>query len=276
MLELQSSPHEQYTAAGFSATRVFLVPWNERDAFAAAALGRATAFGENDPACYPGKPDVTAALVRIEPFEPAVPEEQTLSAIDEGLNTYPGYAKVTVEYATTPAVDLPEGPDNEPGTEISYRMTHSGDEAVLPSAAFVWEDLPGTSLSDAHEIIRRLSFTEHLLTWKKVVNPPWDAIRELQGCVNAATFIDCATETLLFAGAKANKLYQGGFDEGPSEFCWQIAYTFLERAVKHDGTVYGWNHVFRADPPGWARPVTGSTRLYDAGDFGRLFVSEEE
>lgn len=273
MLELESSPREQYTAAGFAATRVFLVPWGERDAFAQAALGRATVFGNASPAAYPGKPDVTAVRVRLEPFEPAVPEEQALASLEQGLNTYPGFAKATVEYATTPAVDLPQGPGNEPGTEISYRMSRLGEEAVLPSAAFVWEDSPGTSVSDIHIITRRFSLTEHILTWKKVVNPPWEAIRELQGCVNEAEFIGCAAETLLFDGAGANKLYRGGFDEGPSEFCWQIAYTFLERAVKHGGAVYGWNHVLRTDPGGWSRPVTGTTRLYDAGDFARLFVS---
>ena len=126
-------------------------------------------------------------------------------------------------------------------------------------------------MPDDLELVKTVPVTDHLLTWRQVIRPPWNAIRVLQGKVNQGTFLGCPEATVLFRGAAASKLFRGGFEAGASEFCWEIQYAFRERAIKFDGQVHGWNHAFRDDPPGWVELTHGNDRLYDLADFSPLF-----
>ena len=272
--ELGGSPFEQYGLEGFSARRQFLVAWEDRDAFAAEVLGTATKYGGTTWVNYPGKESVFAVRLRYEPFDPDNPDAKPIAHLTEGLNSYSNsFAKATVDYKTINARDRDDGPENEIGTHLTYRMRYGAEYQPIPARGWAWQDDPGTPAADDLNLVKVIPITEHHLTWHQVINPPWEVIHALQGKVNSEVFLACPQATLLLEGAEANKLYRAGFESGPSEFCWQIHYLFRERAVKHGGQVYDWNHFYREKPPGWVELTNGSDRLYDLADFTPLFKS---
>jgi hypothetical protein len=249
--ELGGSPVEAYNLEGFRAERQLLIAWEDRDAFAAELLGRAADHGSRTAVQYPGKPSVFAVGVRYEPFDPDNPDQKPLAGLAEGLNSYSSsFAKAIVEYATVTERDRQDGPPVEIGTSLTYKMLYiSADESLL-SDGWRWLDQPTMPLPGNLALVKTIPMTEHHLTWHEVVRPPWDTIHELQGKVNAGSFLGCSEGTMLFVGAEANKLFRSGFEAGPSEFCWELHYVFRERSIKQAGQVYGWNHAYRGDPPG--------------------------
>ncbi|MBN1910117.1 MAG: hypothetical protein JW818_10285 [Pirellulales bacterium] len=274
--ELGGSPCEWYDAAGFHARREFLVAWADRDAFALYVLGEAAEFGGSTQVNYPGKAHVFAVKLRYEPADPDQPDVKELTEIDQELNSYAdSWAKAIVEYRTVNPRDREDGPENEPGTYLTYRMRYLGAFQPVGPGGWMWSDTYG-AVPSTQELAKWIPMTEHLLTWHQVVNPPWQTISELQGTLNDAEFLGCAAGTLLFEGADANKLYRAGLDEGPSPFCWEIAYLFRERAIKSGGSVFGWNHAYRENPAGWVTVTNGSANLHDSADFSPLFESAEE
>ncbi|NUQ66147.1 MAG: hypothetical protein HUU20_27100 [Pirellulales bacterium] len=271
--ELAGSPVEHYDLDGFRAERQFLIAWNDRDAFANEVLGIAVEHGGRTWAGYPGKSSVFAIRLRYEPFDPNSLDVQALPELTSGLNRYTdGFAKATVEYRTVNPRDRADGPENEAGTHLTYRMSFATIDQPITPRGWSWADNPA-AVPDDLELVKTIPLTEHRLTWQQVVNPPWDAIRRLQGTVNATEFLGCPPGTLLFEGAEANKLFRSGFEAGASEFCWQIVYLFREKAIKQGSLAYGWNHAYRDDPPGWAELTAGSGPLYDLADFAPLFRS---
>jgi hypothetical protein len=212
--------------------------------------------------------------LRYEPFDPDCPDQKTLAALAEGLNSYSGsFAKAIVDYRTVNLRDRTDGPDNEIGTHLTYRMRFAAECQPIPARGWQWSDDASIPPPDDLGLVKLIPVTEHHLTWHQVVNPPWQAIHALQGKVNAGEFLGCPEATLLFEGAEANKLFRAGFESGPSEFCWQIHYVFRERSVKHGGQVYGWNHFYREKPAGWVELTNGADRVYDLADLATLFQS---
>jgi len=275
--ELAGSPEEEYTLDGFRARRTFLVPWEERHAFAAEILGTGGNHGGRPWAPYPGKDGVYAVAIR---FAPADPDAiQTFSEADlspeECLAGYSGsFAKAVVEYATVTPTERDDTPAAPEQTHLSYRMEYGLIDRPVLASGFFAEDDPQTPLSADVPLTHTIPFTDHHLVWRQVVGPPWQAIRELQGTVNNDVFLGAAPGTLLFLGATTNKIFRGNFDDGVSPFCWEIAYHFRELAIKHGGDVYGWNHIHRDNPAGYVMVVDPDGPLYDSGDFSRLFVPE--
>jgi len=271
--ELGGSPREQYDAGGFAARREFLIAWEDRDAFAVEILGEAAQYGGSSWTTYPGKPSVFAVSIRYEPVDVDLPDRQEIASLSEGLNSYSGsFAKAIVQYETINELDRDDGPENEDGTQISYRMLHSAEYQAIGPGGWSWVDT-SDPLPDDQALAKWIPMTEHHLTWRKVVDPPWATIHDLQGTVNDSEFLNCPAGTLLFEGAAANKLYAGDLASGASPFAWEIKYLFRERSIKHDGGVYGWNHLYREDPAGWAEATNGSAKLYDQADFNTLFQS---
>lgn len=269
--ELAGSPVEEYTLSGFRARRQFLIAWDDREAFARQLLGSAAEHGGQPWLQYPGKPTAMAIRLRFEPLDPRAVEVQSLVDPGEGLNRYGGsFAKATVEYRTINTQDRLDGPATEPGTHLTYRMESVVESRRLPPAGWTWADSALPVFAEA-ELVHVVPMTDHILTWLQVRNPPWETIRALQGKVNAAEFLGCAPRTLLFLGASANKVYRAGLDEAPSEFCWSLRYVFRERAIKHAGQVYGWNHAWRDTPAGWAEVTAGGHPLHDEADLAALF-----
>jgi hypothetical protein len=272
--ELGGSPVEEYSLEGFRARREFLIAWEDRDAFAGEVLGVAGGHGGRLWVQYPGKPSVFAVRLRYTPVDPEGPDRQPLAGLAEGLNAYSqSLARATVEYRTINSRDRDDGPPTELGTHLTYRMVAAAELEPLVPQGWRWADDPELVPPAGMAVNKRVPTTEHHLTWHQVVNPPWAAIRQLQGTVNEWEFLGCPAGTVLFEGAEANKLYRAGLEAGPSAFCWQIHYLFRERCVKHAGQAFGWNHFYRDDPPGWVELIHGAAGVYDRADFAPLFRS---
>ncbi|NLX97375.1 MAG: hypothetical protein GXY83_14495 [Rhodopirellula sp.] len=271
--ELSGSPVEYYTLDGFRARRQFLIAWHDRDAFAGEVLGLAADHGDRTPASYPGKSSVYAARIRFQPFDPHSLDVQSLADLAIDLNGYSaGFAQATVDYRTINPRDRDDGPENEAGTQLTYRMTFAAVEEPITPRGWSWAD-NSAAVPDDLPIVKAIPITEHRLTWHQVVNPPWGTIRQLQGTVNSGEMLGCPPGTLLFIGAEANKLFRSTFEAGTSNFCWQIAYLFREKAIKQGSQSFGWNHAYRDNPPGWAPLTNGTGPLYDSSDFAPLFQS---
>jgi len=272
--ELGGSPVEKYTLGGFNARRSFLIAWEDRDAFAVEVLGLAVEHGGDVWVNYPGKETVFAYSLRYEPFDPESVDRQEFASLAEGLNSYSGsYAKAVVDYHTVTPRDRDDGPENELGTHLTYRMLFSAEDETVPPGGWSWQDAPAVPLADDYPLKKRVPRTEHHITWHQVIDPPWTTIHQLQGAVNQTEFLSCPAGTLLFEGAEANKLFRAGYEEGASAFCWAIRYVFRERSLKYAGEVYGWNDFYRPEPAGWARVTNGSASMYDEADFLPLFQS---
>lgn len=272
--ELSGSPTEKYTADGFTAEREFLIAWEDRDAFAAEVLGQAAEYGGSTWINYPGKTAVFAYHLEYAPLDPDSVDQQTLASLTDGLNSYSSsFAKALVKYKTVSSHDREDEPEVDPSTHLSYRMAYALDTSEIPAEGWRWADQPATVLPDALRLVRTVPITEHHLTWKQVVGPPWEAIHELQGTLNSAEFLSCPRGTVLFAGVEASKLYRSEADASYPEFCWEIHYVFRERSIKCGGRVFGWNAVYRADPAGWGELTNGGQGLYDFADFAALFRS---
>ncbi len=271
--ELGGSPKEEYSYDGFQATRTFLVPWEQRNEFAVAVFGSAGDSGSSSRLNYPGRKDVYATRLLFEPFDPASVNIRDLSDLKTDSVDYNGsYAKAIVDYNMLDSNDRTDGPLNEEGTSITYKMVVESEETIFPSTGWRWQDT-ATPLADDLILSKQVPMTTHYITWSNVVDPPWDKITARQGMVNNALFLGCAAETLLFKGAEANKLYRpgSGLDEGPSSFVWAIKYAFLEKSVKMNNYIYGWNHVYHPETGRWTVVKSGASTVYDLGNFNELF-----
>ncbi|MBQ2791002.1 MAG: hypothetical protein IJE97_15305, partial [Thermoguttaceae bacterium] len=120
--ELPGSPQEKYSLDSFSATRTFIVPWEQRDAFARYFLGdrlyacesltpsneedeslvppssEAPIFGPTSRLAYPGKPGVYVSQIAFEPFEPSSLDVSKIARPASTLGEYGSFAKATVSY----------------------------------------------------------------------------------------------------------------------------------------------------------------------------------
>jgi len=218
--ELAGSPSEQHSAEGFRAVRRFLIAWEDREAFAAEVLGQGVEHGLRPGSRYPGKGDVYAVKVRFSPADPEslrrllAGEDADPSALLADYSGSPALA--TVEYRSLPPRDRQDGPPTPRGTHLSYRMEPVWETLSLAASGWHWSDLPQQNLPVDAVLDLLVPQTDHVLTWRRVVRPPWQSIRELQGTVNVDPFLGCPTGTMLFLGAAASKLFRGADgDEAP-------------------------------------------------------------
>ena len=280
--ELSGSPEETYTTDDFTAVRKFLVPWADRYDFADWLRGATDAFGSRESIAYPNRPDVEPHKIHIKPFDAASLKKTGMETPSDALNSYTSFALVTVYYKLLTSQDLEDGPTAESGTRLSYRINFQLQAVDINGSGLYWNG-SATSLGADAVVVKTVPLTEHILTWKQVLFPPWTAMRELQGKVNSVEFLDCPPGTLLYEGVGVNKLFRSDLQDGASEFCWQLEYRFLQRIIYQGASRYGWNAVYRKETGKWENVVLGKsagyelnsgTPFYESGDFNALFVSE--
>lgn len=270
--EMAGSPVEWYTTAGFRAQRNLITLWSQREQLAREIMGSVSPYDYKTATSYPGRPTVMPVRVKIAPLEADTVGRKRMNSLHEGLNAYTlDYAVVTIDYATVSDRDLDFGPENEGGTQLTYRLGYETLEIQLPTTGWVWSD--STAVPADTVLTQRIPQAVHVLVWSQVINPPWDVITSAQGKVNSTTFLDSPPETLLFEGCTANKLYRSNYEDGASAFCWQLEYTFRQRCVHHNGNTYGWNHLYRGDTGTWCIPANSGNPIYENAELNSLFHS---
>jgi len=275
--ELGGSPLEIFEPQNLRAQRRLLVAWEERHALVRQLLGEGYEFGGMRPAGYPGRPFVVVAEIKVEPFPPHPDHQGSFDDVAGQLNSYSGkYALVTVDYELIDQrrsrKDLPKVEDD---TFLTYRMDFGAEYEDLSGQVMYWASDASLPVPPDAVPALRVPITEHHVTWHRVINPPWQAIRECVGTVNAAPFLGAAPETVLLDGVTADKQFVGLDELSQPQFGWRICYVFREKAIKSGGDIYGWNHRFRSlppDNPGWDRLVDqAGNQLYRTSDFNALF-----
>ena len=275
--ELAGSPIETFGPEGMKAERRLLCAYEDRHAVVAALVGDGYAVGGGPRAPYPGRPDVAAIRVRVEPFHKKPDDQGEFDDLTADLNSYSlQFVELLVNYEILGSQGHPAVPKSEPGTILTYRMDRAGENVTLPPYALRWAADLATPLADAAAPVVRIPIVEHHLTWHYVVRPPWEAIRRCTGAVNADAMLGAAAETLLLDGVKAERQLAGLDDLQQTRFGWQLSYVFREKAVKVlvGDAVYGWNHGFGSPPNPeacWDRLVDqNGFALYRTVDFGPL------
>ncbi|HEY4759138.1 MAG TPA: hypothetical protein VIH42_01020 [Thermoguttaceae bacterium] len=228
--ELSGSPREFYGPDGMKAQRRLLCAWNDRNALVQEILGDGYQFGGENPVAYPDVSSVLAVQVQVEPLTDDM-IRQELTELDEGLNAYQGFAKVTVNYETLMPTALSALPDVSPLTFLTYRLELDYETVAYSGGNLYWPGNPQATFPTDAQGTLRIPVTHHRLTWHRVVNPPWTAIRQTSGSWNEAEFLGAPAGTLLFDGATAEREFLSISELNQPEFGWCIEYIFRENPL---------------------------------------------
>lgn len=243
--EIEGSPSIVMDRDGGSARRTFKIAW--------ADIGRAilevfpgALFGYPYTASIPGFPWLRAQKMSIDPFDPNNP-----TGTGQRMNTYPGGAKVVVDYAPNkwPDSDMKDGPDEGELQDITFleqKVNFGGEYLTWPNNGVRWEkDTDGeTTYSTGgggngvgekkFQVIEDINVgiviptIEHTMTWKFVAFPPWQGIRNCLGKVNSVAHMNCQPETLLFNGCTAERTYS---TQGSPT--WSLEYRISEKCYNY-------------------------------------------
>ena len=292
--ELMGSPDESYGEDGMSATRELVVAWENRRALLRELLGNSYEFGGSNRAQYPASQYVLCTGARCRPFDETAPDAATFTNVAGDLNSYTGskalltvdYKLVVIAFDQTAGFTLPRPADAEPDTYLSYNMRMSGEFVLTKGAVRKWTAAPAQPVPEGLAV-QWAPIAEHRITWHRVVNPPFTAMRNCRGVLNNAAFLGCPTETVLFEGANVSREFQGFAEGGTAEevgdpfLSWKVSYVFREKTIPiGDGNFAGWNHNWNRfpenAPTGWDKLVTEDGKgNYPTADFTTLFSYEQ-
>ena len=268
-----SSVHE--ATSGNSATRILLVPWDQRISIASSLAG----------SVHPEIPWCWCRRITIEPFS----QDQIAGGgwiADPKLQaiTYPnGIAKLTLEYGTDFSIaqqwpsDIPK-PTFRIDTSLNLRVTSAGEFMRFPARHTRWEDnqygdpnkpVPDEASPAGRFLVRQ---GEYELTWNYVDDPPVNRLRDAQGHVNDSTYLGCPSETLLFASFEAEEATQFQISHPGA---WRLTLRFQLRYIKVGQSIYGWNHEYRGED-GWKKVLMYDGQAwsprYEKTDFSNLLL----
>lgn len=276
--ELAGSPVEYYGQGTVKAQRRFLCAWESRGDMLMQLLGSAYNYGAVIGAMYPGKYGVKVCGVKVEPFESRPEGPESFSQVNQGLNSYDGqYALLTVDYelfhSASGVAALAEA---APGTFLGYHTTSRIEEIPVSPESLAWDDQSSASLPLGAAPMLRVPIISHHVTWHRVTEPPWQAIRAALGSINSREFLGAPAETVLFDSASAEPQFVNFDDLRRPQYAWCVRYVFRERALRAaSGEACGWNHAFRGaggTAPAFDRLVDAAgTPLYREADFSGLF-----
>lgn len=247
--ELGGSPSFVMDRDGGSATRIVKVAWSD--------IGRAileifpgAAFGYPYTASVPGFPWLRAHRMAIDPWD-----GEGMTGNGEGMNTYPGGAKLTVDYVPFKWPDRehddgPAGAELQDITFLEQKLTFGGEYLTWPNNGVRWNNAVGTddeyspnsggvagAAAQADKNFKvfedvnvgvTIPTIEHSLVWSHVRRPPWLGIRNCLGKVNSVKHMNCQPETLLFTGATAERAYS---TQGAPT--WKLEYRISEKCVNY-------------------------------------------
>jgi hypothetical protein len=279
--ELEGSPRLSVDESGITARRAFRVAWADWPAFCRELIGSYEVVGGTfvftPPLAFPAFSNLVVADIQIEPFDPASPDGTGIATLAATPNAYTaGGARITATYVTAFDVDnqpRPQLPQVPKGTYLTYRADLGAEYVATPGRIWRWDDAEQSVVPDDVNPGLLIPQGTFHLTWHRVALPPWDAIRELRGKVNDASFVGAPAGTVLFLGARVRRQFHffalGGF--------WEVQYTFQENTKElASGAKVGWNYFYKelkVDDEHWV-PIADEdgNPPYGPGDLTQLFV----
>jgi hypothetical protein len=165
-------------------------------------------------------------------------------------------------------------PSHADGTVLRLKASVSGQFLQHPiRAGAEWDDSsPGDPKpkpkpdQNGHILI---PVTDYPVEWDFVTDPDIESLREdYVGTVNDADFLDCPAESLLCQGFSIEPSVRM---HSSDPFAWKITAQIKHRHVRDGAVTHGWNHDYRADPPGWARVQVGGANRYASADWSGMF-----
>jgi hypothetical protein len=297
--ELQGSPTENYGPNGITAQRDVVCSWADRHDLRDELLGDGYSFGNTAAATYPDNDQLVAMNVQIKPFDNAVPGVAGALSTDEFTDIKTEIADYDIGDASSKKVraHISIGPGSstniENNTFLTYRRSSSVEYMLLKGGGGLrWED--DLDLEPPKEAFptQRIPVTDHILTWHRVLDPPWEAINRVKGTVNKEEWFGFPAQTILFDKEDSERQFYmfGGLD--PLMASWRITYTFRERRIQFkdragNAQVGGWCHTWREGPVGraeWQRLIradsfpgasfTGWFPVLDAGG-DNIYIYDE-
>lgn len=266
--ELEDSPRIRVRSGEFEGVRRFLIDWQDWPLFLAELLG-GVSVSEGDlvvgtPAIFPGAAAAVVEDVDVRPL----PDEAPLATDPLTLSSQTAVyqkAEVTVVYrmldgnAGGSRGDLPSV---VAGTHLTYESRLAAEQVPVAARSWKWQ---GSSVSVPEDLCPRLlvAAEDIVLNWQRVPRPPWDAMRDLRGRINDATFLNYPAGQVLFVGARSRSELRFGSDP-----LWRVEYRFQARSE-------AWNKQYRDAPAGWQGIEDGDGNpLYETGDFSQLFTMD--
>ena len=276
--EIDGSPTFDFGTEGVTATRTMKVAWASAVDFVTEVSGVSRNAGTGvytiNPIVFPETRIAGLILqgARIEPFDGSNPDGTAVTSLSSGYNAYTNGARVVLTYKQVfPQSGGGGGTQNTDGTFVTYSADIGAEYMTTGFGAWKWAT-GAIVLPDNVPVGILIPTGQHILTWDKVVRPPWTVIRDIRGKVNSATFGIYEAETLLFAGAKVKQNFSSNFLLQSST----LEYAFIERAIKKPGgTIAGWQHLFNPATGLYDKIKDAKTNTnypYQTTDFTALFV----
>ncbi len=282
--ELAGSPRVRILESGkVTAERDFQVAWSDWVSFVNELRGIYVSAGSQaapivDPAYFPDCPALRVTAISVAPLDPQSPAGDTpLDDLSTTTNSYPGGARVNVEYGLRDTGNDKRKPAHPPGTFLRWERDIGVDMLAVPARHWQWSGGPNTILEDDLPIGVRVPVATHRLIWSNVAQPPYDTIRTARGSVNDGDFLGAPVGCLLFSGAKVTEIFQ--LD---GSLLYTLEYMFAEKTVPlvaDPGTVVGHNCFYYGPGFGgenWFPVVSVGSghNVYPATDFAALFQYE--
>ncbi len=259
-------------ANGWQGEMVYCLPQGEVDAHVAA----------NYLDAYPGDAYLHVAQINDEPWmEGDVVQPSGMSNARKLTYSF------ALDYLAVPWPDQIVQPSYLSGTTLRLETKLSGQFLTLPARAFQsggtfasatnpdgspYAGPPITPPPPPPNSNNRLliPLIDFLVEWDRVQDMSvldWDA--EI-GCVNESEFMGCEPETLLLEGVSLAP----SFVLNPTNpHAMKATVQLKKRRIVAGGNVYGWNHDYLPNPPGWVRVLMADgTPRYETADFTDMFT----
>ena len=262
------------------------VAWSELVTYANTLYPTLTITGSSlaavIPAGWPGNTNYRARKFTITPLA----DEQARTTSDAALWAGAGLLPVYDAAVFTITYGLPNwgsASSNDPIVFLRHSWSTSLEYLTIQPNGWVWSSTASTPVASVEEGVGAslvLPIRSHQVDFPLLINPPFAAIRSLEGKVNSVAFTFrtgvCPIGTLLFLGADVEEQWLA-----TGVVTYQMSYKFAEctgRIDASDGSAAGWNHFWRptAGTNGWykvqrASPGSGSPRPFGTGNFNPLF-----
>jgi hypothetical protein len=240
--ELEGSGRLVYTDDGVRGTRIFVVDWQEREAFCGALLGYASAVGHSpvrrQAAKFPGFDYLYCQNAESAGLGRASQGDEMISYAK---------AKIVAEYAplnfgsSTSETDDYDDDEEEGRLHLEEVWDFAGEMVSVPGEQFTYSDT-GDGLVEPVGVI--VGTVELGLSSECEPELPREAIRSCLGKVNSSAWYGAQAGHVLFLGAAARRVITAA-----GARAWQISYRFRERQISWNKRLRGGEWVAVSPSP---------------------------